>query len=126
VLPDRRRSGHAHRVHETADVAAYLDSNPVVAGHTLVAPEPHVVPAEPALSEAVFAGVRTVVLAVDAVLGLGATTIGHTSGPFVGTIEHAHVHLLPRTPDDTVRIALPRRGLDPERGGLADRLRSAV
>ena len=50
----------------------------------------------------------------------------HTSGSLVGTVEHAHVHLLPRTPDDGVSMTLSRRELDPERGAaLADRIREA-
>jgi histidine triad (HIT) family protein len=119
----------AHHVHETDDVVAFLDVNPAVEGHTLVAPKPHVediVLAEPELSLSVFRAVRTVAEAVDAVLGVDAHTIAHTSGTLVGTVEHAHVHLLPRTPDDGVSMALTRLDLDPERGAaLAARLRES-
>lgn len=109
----------AHRVHETDDVVAFLDVNPAVRGHTLVAPKRHVediVLVEPECSLAVFRAVRTVASAVDAVLDADANTIVHTSGSVVGTVDHAHVHLLPRTPDDGVSLALTRRDLDPERG----------
>lgn len=120
----------AHRVHETDDVVAFLDVNPAVEGHTLVAPKRHVediVLVEPELSVAVFRAVRVVAAALDAVLGVDAHTVVHTSGSVVGTVDHAHVHLLPRTPDDGVSLALTRRALDPERGAaLAERLSDAM
>lgn len=51
----------------------------------------------------------------------------HTSGPLVGTVDHAHVHLLPRQDDDDVSLALPRESLDSEWGErLAERLRNAT
>lgn len=120
----------AHRVHATDDVVAFLDVNPAVEGHTLVAPRRHVedlVLAEPELSLSVFRAVRTVAAALGDVLDVDAHTIVHTSGGLVGTVEHAHVHLLPRTPDDDVGLALTRRDLDDDRGArLAERLREAV
>ncbi|PSP49726.1 HIT family protein [Halobacteriales archaeon QH_7_69_31] len=120
----------AHRVHDTDDVVAFLDRNPAVEGHTLVAPKPHVediVLAEPELRGSTFRAVRTVAEALDAVVGVDAHTVVHTSGSLVGTVEHAHVHLLPRSPDDGVSMTLSRRELDPERGAaLADRIREAA
>lgn len=120
----------AHRVHETDDVVAFLDINPAVEGHTLVVPKPHVediILAEPELSLEVFRGVRIVAAALDEVLGVDGHTIVHTSGSLIGTVDHAHVHLLPRTPDDDVALGLIRRDLDPERGAtLAERLRDAA
>ena len=119
----------AHRVNEADEVDAFLDVNPAVEGHTLVAPKPHVediVLAEPELSQSGFRAVRTVAEALDAALGVDAHTVVHTSGSLVGTVEHAHVHLLPRTPNDGVSLALSRRELAPDRGAaLANRLREA-
>lgn len=120
----------AYVLEETDDVVAFLDINPAVEGHTLVAPKRHVddlVLAEPDLSLAVFRTARTVAAALDEVLGVDAHTIVHTSGHLVGTVEHAHVHLLPRTDDDTVSVGLTRRDLDPERGeALADSVRESL
>ncbi len=120
----------AHRIHGTDDVVAFLDVNPAVEGHTLVAPRTHVediVLAEPELSLSVFRAVRAVAGALEAVLGVDAHTVVHTSGSLVGSVDHAHVHVLPRTPDDGVSLGLTRRELDPDRGAaLADRLRAAV
>lgn len=120
----------AHRLHETDDVVAFLDVNPAVEGHTLVAPKRHVedlVLAEPDLSLSVFGAVRTVAQALDVVLGVDAHTLVHTSGHLIGTVDHAHVHLLPRRDDDDVTVGLTRRELDPERGeALAERVRESV
>lgn len=120
----------AYLLHETDDVVAFLDINPAVEGHTLVAPKRHVedlVLAEPDLSLSVFRAVRTVAEALDAALGVDAHTIVHTSGYLVGTVAHAHVHLLPRTDDDNVAVGLTRRELDPQRGeALAERVRQRL
>lgn len=120
----------AHRVHETDDAVAFLDVNPAVEGHTLVTPKRHVedlVLAEQDLSQSVFQAVRTVAEALDATLGVDAHTIVHTSGPLIGTVEHAHVHVLPRTDDDDVSMGLVRDDLDPGRGAaLAERVRESL
>jgi histidine triad (HIT) family protein len=39
-------------------------------------------------------------------------SVFHTTGGLVGTVEHAHLHLLPRFADDDVRLALGRGELD--------------
>lgn len=120
----------AYVLHETDDVVAFLDINPAVEGHTLVAPKRHVedlVLAEPDLSLSVFRAGRTVAEGLDAALGVDAHTIVHTSGHLIGTVEHAHVHLLPRRDEDGVSVGLTRRELDPSRGeALAARIRESL
>jgi histidine triad (HIT) family protein len=119
----------AHRVNETDEVDAFLDVNSAVEAQICVAPKPHVediVLAEPEPSQSVFRAVQTVGEALEAALGVDAHTVVHTSGSLVGTVEHAQVHLLPRTPEAGVGLALSRSELDPDRGAaLADRLREA-
>ena len=103
--------------------------NPAVTGHPQVAPKPHVediVAAEPGLSVAVFTAARTVAGAIGAALDVDGHSLAHASGPLVGTVEHAHVHLLPRRDDDAVSMSLARCDLDDERGAApAERIREA-
>ncbi|MFQ3318214.1 MAG: histidine triad (HIT) family protein [Natronomonas sp.] len=121
---------HAHRVHETDEVIAFLDTNPAVEGHTLVAPKAHVrdiVTAEPTAATAVFEALDVVADALGSVIEPEGFSVFHTSGPLVGRIEHAHVHLLPRSEDDDISLALRRTELDETAGvALAERLREAV
>ena len=119
----------AHRLHETESTVAFLDVNPAVTGHPQVAPKPHVedvVAADPGPSVTVFAATRTVASAIGAALDVDGHSLAHASGPLVGTVEHAHVHLLPRRDDDAVSMSLARCDLDDERGAApAERIREA-
>ncbi|WP_135820437.1 HIT family protein [Halostella litorea] len=104
--------------------AAFLDRNPAVRGHTLVVPKRH---REELLvgdgSVGVWRTVQRVARALETVLDPEGFSTFHTSGPLVGNVEHAHVHLLPREADDTVHIALDRTPLGAD---AADRLTSQV
>lgn len=115
----------AYRVYEDESVIAFLDVNPAVQGHVLVAPKRHVEDIlTTGVSEAVFRAADIVAKALQADLGVEGFSLLHTSGPLVGTIDHAHVHLLPRWDEDDVSLALPRESLDPERAEpFAERLR---
>lgn len=118
----------AHRVYEDDATVAFLDANPAVEGHVLVIPKRHVEDIFTAeVSGAVFAAVETVAGALRADLDVEGFSVIHTSGPLVGSIDHAHVHLLPRRDEDDVSLALPRDSLDEAWGErLAERLRNAM
>jgi histidine triad (HIT) family protein len=118
----------ADRVYEDEATVAFLDVNPAVEAHVLVAPKRHVEDVfTTGHSEAVFATVDTVAEALRADLGVDGFSVVHTTGPLIGTIDHAHVHLLPRWEDDDVSLALPRRPLDEDRAELlAKRLRQTT
>jgi histidine triad (HIT) family protein len=91
-------------VHETEDVAAFLDANPLAPGHALVVPkEPHarLRDTPPELSTAVFDAVRTLAPAIEDAVGADATTIGVNDGPAAGQeVPHLHVHVVPRFDGD--------------------------
>lgn len=116
----------ASRVYEDEDTVAFLDVNPAVQGHVLVAPKRHVEDVlTTSVNESVFAAVDAVARAMKKDLDVDGFSVIHTSGPLVGHIDHAHVHLLPRREDDGVSLALPRDSLDADRGeALAERLRA--
>ena len=94
----------ARIVYETDTVAAFLDANPLAAGHTLVVPkEPYErlgdIPAEEAA--AVWAAVQELVPQVEAAVDADATTVGVNNGEAAGQeVPHAHVHIVPRFEGD--------------------------
>ena len=116
----------AHRLYEDEHTVAFLDSNPAVAGHTLVVPTAHrtdILTATEQTVEAVFRTVRTVGTALDHVLDPDGFSVFHSTGTVVGNVEHAHVHLLPRYEDDEVTLSLARYELPDDEG---DRIASQV
>lgn len=103
----------AYVLYESDRTLAFLDRNPAVEGHTLVIPKDH----RAALLEgdeagAVFEGVQTVSDRLDDVLDSDGFSVFYTTETLVGSVEHAHVHLLPRWEDDDVSLALVRGSLD--------------
>jgi histidine triad (HIT) family protein len=102
----------AHLLYEDDRTAAFLDRNPAVEGHALVVPKRH--RGELLVSDdstAVWRTVRRMPSAMEAALDPEGFSTFHTSGPLVGNVDHAHVHLLPREADDAVHIALDRTPL---------------
>lgn len=110
----------AHRVYEDETTLAFLDARPAAPGHTLVLPRAHresLFAAPEATTTAVFRATRTVARAIERALSPAAFSVFHTTGDFVGTVSHAHVHLVPRYADDDVHVALAREDLEAEDGG---------
>lgn len=116
----------AHVVYEDDRTAAFLDRNPAVAGHTLVVPRSHsefLFTDDTALAGAVFETVRTVGMAIHETLGTDGVSLFYTSAGLVGTVTHAHVHVLPRYADDEIHLALARESVpDEEAARLAARI----
>ncbi len=111
--------GDVHVLYEDERTVAFLDENPAVEGHALVIPRAHredVLAGDGATASAVFDTVRTVSQALDAALDPDGFSVFHSSGPLVGNVEHAHVHVVPRETDDEVHVSLPRRELSEREG----------
>ncbi|MXV61707.1 HIT domain-containing protein [Natronorubrum sp. JWXQ-INN-674] len=120
----------AHILYEDDRTVAFLDRNPAVTGHTLVVPRVHeeeILLIDDSTSAAVFETVRTVTNALEATLEPDGFSVFHTSGPLVGTVDHAHVHLVPRSVEDDVTVSLARTELDPDEATeLATRVRESL
>ncbi|WP_049927042.1 HIT family protein [Halopiger goleimassiliensis] len=120
----------AHVLYEDERTIAFLDHQPAEAGHTLVVPRTHVegvLTGEDETGTAVFDTVRTVAAGLESVLEPDGFSVFHTTGPLVGTVEHAHVHLVPRFTDDDVSLSLPRKQLvEDEVAALTDDVREAI
>lgn len=119
-------------IETTDEITAFLDANPIAEGHTVVVPNAHhtgldTLPVE-TLHE-LFTTTQALTHAMDEVLNVDGFSIFHTTGPLIGNIDHAHVHLVPRYKDDDISISLPRDTLDTDTGDhlssdLADALAS--
>lgn len=119
--------GTAHELYRTEGAVAFLDANPAVEGHALVIPTAHcedILTAAEAVRRPVFDAVGAVADRLDRALAPDGFSTFYTAGPLVGTVSHAHVHVVPRTADDGIELALERRSLTPDRGErLAERIR---
>lgn len=108
----------ADEVHRTEEAVAFLDINPVVAGHTLVAPTDHR-EGLPDMADdevaAVFRSVRDVATAQRTALDADGVSIFQSSGAAAGQdVFHVHVHVIPRFEDDHIRFAPSRSTLSEE------------
>ena len=104
---------------ETEFAVAFPDGHPLSPGHTLVVPKRHVLRAEQ-LERAEWAGlfdlVREVARELTTLSGVTGVNVGVNSGAAAGqTVNHAHVHVIPRRPGDVedprggVRWVLPEK-----------------
>ncbi|RKD97566.1 HIT family protein [Halopiger aswanensis] len=120
----------AHVVYEDARTIAFFDENPACVGHTLVVPTAHrpdLLIADAETNAAVFETVRKVSTAMEATLEPDGFSVFYSTGPIVGRVEHAHVHLLPRYEDDDISLSLRRTALEDETAReLTDRIREEL
>lgn len=91
-------------VYEDESAIAFLDVNPLAAGHTLVVPKTHheqVGELSPDLAGDLFRAVAAVTPAVEAAADAPASTVAINNGEAAGQeVPHLHVHVVPRHPDD--------------------------
>ena len=90
-------------IFETKNCLAFLDAYPLAVGHTLVIPKSHYkkiqdLPSE--VNEELFSAVHKVIKKIDTVTGSTLVAIhnGEDSGQ---EIPHVHVHLIPRSKNDS-------------------------
>lgn len=118
----------AHRLYEDDRTVGFLDENPAVRGHTLVAPKAHhefLFDDDVSVPTAVFRAVHRLSLALNRSLEPDGVSLFYTSARLVGSVTHAHVHLVPRYAGDDIHLALARHDLDDAAASqLAVRIRS--
>jgi len=94
----------ARIVHETDDVLAFLDANPLSRGHTLVIPKAHaqhVGDLDGDLAGALFAAATELTPRIQAAVDADAANVGINDGEAAGQeVPHAHVHVIPRFDGD--------------------------
>ncbi|MEY7848544.1 HIT family protein [Natrarchaeobius sp. A-rgal3] len=119
--------GPDHVLYEDERTVAFFDRRPAATGHTLVVPRDHVeelLASDAETADAVFRTVDAVSAALERAFEPDGFSLFHTSGPLIGTVDHAHVHLIPRFDEDDVSLSLPRGRLAADEGNeLAARVR---
>jgi histidine triad (HIT) family protein len=116
-----------YTVYEDDEVLAFLDVNPVASGHTLVVPKAHrerFTDLSAAETAAVFTAAREVAGAVERALEPDGYNLLQTNGAAAGQeVFHSHVHVVPRTAGDDVRLDFQQGDLDDEE---AERVQGAI
>jgi histidine triad (HIT) family protein len=91
-------------VHEGEHVQAFLDANPLAAGHTLVIPKEHhaqLTDLPDEVATALYETLHDLVPAVQDAVDAPASNVGVNNGPESGQeIPHVHYHIVPRFEDD--------------------------
>ncbi|WP_435075107.1 HIT family protein [Halorubrum sp. HHNYT27] len=111
----------ARTVHETDDVLAFLDANPLSRGHTLVIPKAHAKhlgDLDEDVAGALFAAVTELTPRVRAAVDADGANVGLNDGEAAGQeVPHAHVHIIPRFDGDG---GAPLHAVGGERPDLSD------
>jgi histidine triad (HIT) family protein len=108
-------------VYEDENTVAFLDANPLSAGHTLVIPKAHHerlqdLPED--LSAAVFSTLHRVTGAVEKAVDADAANVAFNNGEAAGQeVPHVHGHVIPRFEGDGGR---PVHAVAGERPDLSD------
>jgi histidine triad (HIT) family protein len=107
-------AGEVSMCYEDADVVAFMDVQPVNAGHVLVVPRKHFEGFDDiphALAMHLFEVVMEIVPVVKQVAGADGMNVVVNSGAAAGQgVFHYHVHVIPRRPDDGFDLPLPFGG----------------
>lgn len=115
----------AHQLYEGELTVAFLDENPAARGHLLVVPRAHrefLFTDDESVPTAVFRTVHRLAIALDRTLKPDGVSLFYTSAELVGSVTHAHVHVVPRYAGDDIHVALDRQAID-DAEDLAARLR---
>lgn len=94
----------SYTVMSTDDAVAFLDVNPLAAGHTLVIPTSHRERLQDFSADEAgtfWQAVHTLLPAVESAVDADAITVGVNNGEASGQeVPHAHVHVVPRFDGD--------------------------
>ena len=121
----------SHRVLESDDCVAFLDTRPLFPGHVLVVPREHretIADLSPAQAGSLFTHAREVSIAVESALGADGTFVA-MNNRVSQSVPHAHLHVVPRKRGDGLRgFFWPRHkyASEEEAAALATKLRSVL
>ena len=119
------------KLYEDEDTLAFMDINPASEGHALVIPKEHAENVHEVSHSAICATVTTaqkIAAAVDRALKPQGLNLLQCNGPAAAqSVLHFHMHVLPRTEDDNLKL---NWGLEPGDmnaiGALAERIRAQL
>jgi histidine triad (HIT) family protein len=109
----------SYTLYEDDEVVSFLDVNPASDGHALVVPKGHderLAEMDDAAVAATFTTARDVAAALEDALAPPGYNVVQNNGAAAGQeVDHAHVHVIPRTPGDDVAFGWQPGDLDEER-----------
>jgi len=119
----------SYKIYEDDATLAFLDIQPVNAGHTLVIPKKHstnifdIVPED---WQAVAETVRKIAIAIEKT-GADGVNIGMNNREHAGqVVHHPHVHVIPRFKGDGLKLMPQRSYKEGEAEETANKLRASV
>jgi len=102
----------ANIVYETEQIISFLDILPINKGHLLIIPKRHSIRIrELTLEESgeIFKAARKIIPSMEKILKIEGTNFHLSDGKIAGQeIEHVHLHLIPRYPQDGQALGFTR------------------
>jgi len=106
------------KMYEDKDVIAFLDINPASRGHTLVIPKKHyanIFDVDNSTLGKIMDVAKTISERAKNRLHAEGVNILQSNGRHAGQIvDHIHVHVIPRYPNDNINIRFPRAQVSDE------------
>ena len=119
-----------NKVYEDEKTFAFLDINPVNPGHTLVVPKKHAVDIfeiEEGEWNAVMSAVHKISHALEKSIGPSGINLAMNNRSGAGqVIFHAHVHIMPRFPNDGHELWKGKPYREEEAARVAEKIRVAI
>lgn len=117
----------SYKIYEDDDFLAFLDISQATVGHTLIVPKKHcanIFCLDDEIAQKIFVIVKKVSLILKEKLGISDINIINNSGSLAGqTIEHFHIHLIPRySNDDFVVTQIDHSPSSLELSALCDKI----
>lgn len=119
----------SYKVYDDNDIMAFLDISQATYGHTLIIPKKHysnILELDEEISGKIFKVAVSLSKKINKNLKAENMNIINNCGKVAGqTVEHFHIHILPRYEDDKVTITYPTNKLnDLEFKELVKKIRS--
>ncbi|MBH1941026.1 HIT family protein [Mobilitalea sibirica] len=118
-------------VYEDEDFKVIMDIFPAARGHVIVIPKKHAANLyeleEESASKALIVA-KKVAKAMKAELGCEGLNLLQNNGEVAGqTVDHFHIHLIPRSEEDTVNVTWPQGSYkDGEAAQIADAIAKGI
>lgn len=107
----------AHKVYENDKIFAFLDANPIHAGHTLVVPRAHhadLLETPDGVLSDMIARAKKIAVAVMKAVNADGFNLGCNTKPAAGqAVFHTHFHIIPRFAGDGLK-PWPHQKIAPE------------
>lgn len=98
----------SYKIYEDEKFLAFLDISQATVGHTLIVPKKHyanIFELDDEAAQEILLVVKKVSLLLKEKLGISDVNIINNSGKLAGqTVDHFHIHIVPRYPNDDLQI----------------------